>query len=215
MRFGLFVPQGWRLDLVGIDPAKRGGDARLHAARGGRAVGVGVGLRPLPHRSPADGRSDSRGVDVDGRTRCIDVAYPTRPDVYRHELPKPGVPRQVAATTDLITGGRVEMGIGGGWYEQEWRAYGYGFPSAGERLGRLDEGIQIMQQAWSTGSATLDGKYYQVDGALCRPLPLQEGGIPIWLPVAARRSHSRSRPSTRSTRTSTAPRPASRTSPRS
>ncbi len=38
-----------------------------------------------------------------------------------------------------------------------------------------------MQQAWSTGSATLDGKYYQVDGALCRPLPLQEGGIPIWV----------------------------------
>ena len=88
---------------------------------------------------------------------------------------------KVAATTDLISGGRVEMGIGGGWYEHEWRAYGYGFPSAGERLGRLNEGVQIMKQAWTTGSATLDGKHYQVDGAICRPLPLQEGGIPLWI----------------------------------
>src|SRR5262245_28230502 len=46
---------------------------------------------------------------------------------------------KIAATVDLISGGRAEMGIGGGWYEHEWRAYGYGFPSAGQRLGRLDE----------------------------------------------------------------------------
>jgi F420-dependent oxidoreductase-like protein len=88
---------------------------------------------------------------------------------------------KVAATADIISGGRVEMGIGGGWYEHEWRAYGYGFPSAGERLGRLDEGVQIMRQLWTTGSATLDGKYYQVDGAIGRPLPLQAGGIPLWI----------------------------------
>ena len=47
---------------------------------------------------------------------------------------------KVAATVDIISGGRTEMGIGAGWYEHEWRAYGYGFPSAGERLARLDEG---------------------------------------------------------------------------
>ncbi|MGW4248030.1 TIGR03560 family F420-dependent LLM class oxidoreductase, partial [Nocardia sp. NPDC004722] len=88
---------------------------------------------------------------------------------------------KVAATVDLISGGRVEMGIGGGWYEHEWRAYGYGFPSAGARLGRLDEGVQIFKQAWTTGKATLDGKHYQVDGAIVRPLPVQEGGIPLWI----------------------------------
>jgi alkanesulfonate monooxygenase SsuD/methylene tetrahydromethanopterin reductase-like flavin-dependent oxidoreductase (luciferase family) len=73
------------------------------------------------------------------------------------------------------------MGIGGGWYEHEWRAYGYGFPTAGERLGMLDEGVQIMHQLWTTGTATLDGKHYQVNGAICRPLPLQDGGIPLWI----------------------------------
>ena len=70
---------------------------------------------------------------------------------------------------------------GAGWYEQEWRAYGYGFPPAPERLGMLDEGVQIMKQAWETGSATLDGKHYQVDGAIVQPRPLQEGGIPLWI----------------------------------
>ena len=45
----------------------------------------------------------------------------------------------------------------------------------------LDEGVQIMRQAWTEGRATLDGKHYQVDGAIVRPLPLQEGGIPLWI----------------------------------
>jgi F420-dependent oxidoreductase-like protein len=88
---------------------------------------------------------------------------------------------KVAATADIISGGRIEMGIGAGWYEHEWKAYGYGFPRAGERLARLDEGVQIMKQAWTAGRATLNGEHYQVDGAIVRPLPLQEGGIPIWI----------------------------------
>ncbi|GMA88355.1 hypothetical protein GCM10025868_36050 [Angustibacter aerolatus] len=54
-------------------------------------------------------------------------------------------------------------------------------PAGGERLAMLDEGVQIMRQAWETGTATLDGEHYQVDGAICRPLPLQEGGIPLWI----------------------------------
>ena len=88
---------------------------------------------------------------------------------------------KVAATVDVISGGRVEMGIGAGWYEHEWRAYGYGFPGAGERLGMLDEGVQIMRQLWTAGTATLAGRHYQVDGAIGRPLPLQDGGIPLWI----------------------------------
>jgi alkanesulfonate monooxygenase SsuD/methylene tetrahydromethanopterin reductase-like flavin-dependent oxidoreductase (luciferase family) len=88
---------------------------------------------------------------------------------------------KVAATCDIVSGGRVEMGIGAGWYEHEWRAYGYGFPPPPERLGMLDEGVQIMRQAWTKGVASLDGTHYQVDGAIVRPLPLQEGGIPLWI----------------------------------
>ena len=88
---------------------------------------------------------------------------------------------KVAATVDIISGGRVQMGIGGGWYEHEWRAYGYGFPSAGVRLARLDEGVQIMRDAWRDGAVSFDGKHYQVDGAIVAPKPLQDGGIPLWI----------------------------------
>ncbi len=88
---------------------------------------------------------------------------------------------KVAATADIISGGRIQMGIGGGWYEHEWRAYGYGFPSAGMRLGRLDEGVQIMRDAWRDGKVSFEGKHYQVDGAIVAPKPLQDNGIPLWI----------------------------------
>lgn len=88
---------------------------------------------------------------------------------------------KVAATADIISGGRIQMGIGGGWYEHEWRAYGYGFPSAGVRLGRLDEGVQVMRDAWRDGKVSFDGKHYQVDGAIVAPKPLQDNGIPLWI----------------------------------
>ncbi|BBC68115.1 hypothetical protein MMRN_50110 [Mycobacterium marinum] len=101
--------------------------------------------------------------------------------MHRDELPQSGISRQVAATADIISGGRIQMGIGGGWYEHEWRAYGYGFPSAGVRLGRLDEGVQIMRDAWRDGKVSFDGKHYQVDGAIVAPKPLQNNGIPLWV----------------------------------
>ena len=87
---------------------------------------------------------------------------------------------KVAATADIISGGRIQMGIGGGWYEHEWRAYGYGFPSAGVRLARLDEGVQIMRDAWRDGVVSLAGKHYQVEARLAAK-PLQDGGIPSWI----------------------------------
>jgi alkanesulfonate monooxygenase SsuD/methylene tetrahydromethanopterin reductase-like flavin-dependent oxidoreductase (luciferase family) len=101
--------------------------------------------------------------------------------VYRDELSQPGYLAKVAATADIISGGRVQMGIGGGWYEHEWKAYGYGFPSAGVRLARLDEGVQIMRDAWRDGRVTFAGKHYQVDGAIVAPKPLQDGGPPMWI----------------------------------
>ena len=87
---------------------------------------------------------------------------------------------KIAATVDAISGGRVEMGIGAGWYEHEWRAYGFGFPSGGQRLAMLDEGVQIMLEAWSDGVVTFEGEHYRVDGAIVRPRPLQDT-IPMWI----------------------------------
>jgi F420-dependent oxidoreductase-like protein len=182
MRFGLFVPQGWRLDLAGIDP-KDQWTTMLDVARAAEdgpfeSIWVYDHFHTVP--KPTDEATHeawSLMAALGAATNRVRLGQMCTCMGYRN----PAYLAKVAATIDVISGGRVEMGIGGGWYEHEWRAYGYGFPRAGERLGQLDEGVQIMRQLWTTGTATLDGKHYQVDGAISRPLPLQDGGIPLWI----------------------------------
>ncbi|BDZ55270.1 hypothetical protein GCM10025870_23430 [Agromyces marinus] len=96
-------------------------------------------------------------------------------------VPQPRLPREGRGHRRRRLGGRLEMGIGAGWYEHEWRAYGYGFPHAPERLRMLREGVEIMHQAWTTGTASLDGEFFRVEGAIVQPQPLQAGGIPMWV----------------------------------
>jgi len=182
MRFGLFVPQGWRLDLTGIDPSAHW-STMLEVARAAEAgpfesiwVYDHFHTVPVP-TDEATHEAWSLMAAFAAATSRVRLGQMCTCMGYRN----PAYLAKVAATIDVISGGRVEMGIGGGWYEHEWRAYGYGFPTAGERLAQLDEGVQIMRQLWTTGTATLAGTHYQVDGAICRPLPLQEGGVPLWI----------------------------------
>ena len=175
MRFGVFVPQGWRMDLVGIEPARQWevmlGLAR-HADEGDAFESIWVydHFHTVPEPSgEATHEAWSLMAAYAAATSRVRLGQMCTCMAYRN----PAYLAKVAATIDVISGGRVEMGIGAGWYEHEWRAYGYGFPKAGDRLGALREGVQIFRDLWTTGSATLDGRYYQVDGALCHPQPLQ------------------------------------------
>ncbi|MCL2514507.1 MAG: LLM class F420-dependent oxidoreductase [Microbacteriaceae bacterium] len=183
MRFGMFVPQGWRHDLVNIDPAKHwevmNGIAQ-HADSNElwESVWVYDHFHTVP--IPSDQATHEAWSLISGfaaSTKRVRLGQMCTCMSYRN----PAYLAKAATTADIISGGRVEMGIGGGWYEHEWRAYGYGFPGIGERLGRLREGVEIMKQAWTTGTATLDGKHYQVDNALFYPQPLQKPGIPFWI----------------------------------
>jgi F420-dependent oxidoreductase-like protein len=183
MRFGMFVPQGWRHDLVGIEPAEHWeamrGLAEFADAGPWESIWVYDHFHTVPVPSDTEATHEAWTLmsAYAATTSRVRLGQMCTCMSYRN----PAYLAKVAATVDVISGGRVEMGIGGGWYEHEWRAYGYGFPPVAERLARLREGVDIMQQAWTTGSATLDGEHYQVDGAIVRPLPLQEGGIPIWV----------------------------------
>lgn len=181
MRFGLFIPQGWRLDLTGIDPVDQWSVMSSLAATaedtGWDSIWVYDHFHTVPQ--PTDQATHEAWTLVSAfaaTTARVQIGQMCTAMSYRN----PMYLAKVAATADLISGGRVQMGIGGGWYEHEWRAYGYGFPSAGVRLARLDEGVQIMKQAWETGQATLDGKHYQVDNAICAPQPAA-GRIPLWI----------------------------------
>jgi F420-dependent oxidoreductase-like protein len=182
MRFGLFIPQGWRHDLVDIEPkdqwAVMNGLAQAADAGPWESLWVYDHFHTVPvPTEEATHEAWTLMAAFAASTSRIRLGQMCTCMSYRN----PAYLAKVAATVDIISGGRTEMGIGGGWYEHEWRAYGYGFPEVRERLGRLREGVEIMRQAWATGTATLDGEYYQVDGAIVRPLPLQEGGIPLWV----------------------------------
>ena len=183
MRFGLFIPQGWRLDLVGIEPGNQWPvmrDLAAYVDRGGVWDSLWVydhfHTVPVP-TAEATHEAWSLMSAYAATTSRIKLGQMCTAMSYRN----PVYLAKVAATADHISGGRIQMGIGGGWYEHEWRAYGYGFPSAGVRLARLDEGVQIMRDAWRDGVVTFNGKHYQADGAIVAPKPLQQEGIPLWI----------------------------------
>lgn len=81
----------------------------------------------------------------------------------------PALTAKMAATIQFFTGGRFICGIGAGWKEDEYRAYGYPFPPARERIAELDEAVQIMKALWAGGPATFHGAHYQIEDAQCLP----------------------------------------------
>ena len=98
--------------------------------------------------------------------------------IYRY----PSLLAKVAATLDVLSNGRLFMGIGAAWNEQESLAYGIGYPSNQERLLRLEEAIQIIRKMWTEEpSASFNGKYYQIHNAYCNPKPIQKPAPPILL----------------------------------
>jgi F420-dependent oxidoreductase-like protein len=182
MRFGLFIPQGWRLDLVGIEPGNHWSVMRDLAAYADGSAWDSLWVYDHFHTVPmptgeATHEAWSLMSAYAATTARIKLGQMCTAMSYRN----PVYLAKVAATADIISGGRIQMGIGGGWYEDEWRAYGYGFPSARVRLARLDEGVQIMRGAWRDGEVSFSGKEYQVDGAIVQPKPLQDNGIPLWI----------------------------------
>lgn len=89
----------------------------------------------------------------------------------------PALTAKMGATLHWLTGGRFIMGIGAGWREDEYRAYGYPYPRAGVRIGQLEDTIQIMRALWTQSPATYQGHYYSIENAYCEPRP--DPPIPI------------------------------------
>jgi F420-dependent oxidoreductase-like protein len=103
------------------------------------------------------------------------------PMVSAQSYRNPALLANIAASIDHISGGRLCFGIGAGWKEVEYRAYGYPFPRPAVRIRQLEETIQIAKRMWIEKRATFKGRHYGVDGALCYPHPVQESGIPVWV----------------------------------
>lgn len=91
----------------------------------------------------------------------------------------PALLAKMASTVDVLSHGRLELGIGAGWYEHEYRAYSYDYPDAPTRLRQLREAVQVILKMWTEEEAVFEGRYYQVRGAINQPKGVQKPHIPL------------------------------------
>jgi F420-dependent oxidoreductase-like protein len=107
------------------------------------------------------------------RVRCGSLVYSAG---YRH----PAVLANAIATIDQLSGGRVTLGLGGGWLQQEYEEYGIEFGTAGERLRKMEESIQCVRGLLTQDVTDFEGRWFTLSGARCEPKPVQER-LPIWV----------------------------------
>ena len=108
-------------------------------------------------------------------TRRIRVGCQVTGMIYRH----PAVLANMAATVDVISGGRLELGVGAGWNQQECDAYGITLPPLKERFDRFDEGVEAMVGLLGQSVTTFTGRYVQLTEARCEPKPVQQPHPPL------------------------------------
>ena len=114
---------------------------------------------------------------VAGFTSKIRLGTLVTGNVYRH----PSVLAKVGATLDVLSKGRLFMGIGAAWNEEESRAYGIPFPSTKERFRRLEEAVQIIRLMWTEEKANFNGQFYKIQDAYCNPKPIQKPHPPVMI----------------------------------
>ena len=112
-------------------------------------------------------------------TERIRLGTMVSPVTFRH----PSVLAKSVATVDHISGGRVELAMGAGWFEREHEAFGFAFPSDGERMDVLTEQVEIVHRLWdrSEDAVTFEGAHYRLDAVRSLPFPLQEPHPPLIL----------------------------------
>jgi len=181
MKFGLFVPQGWRMDLVGISEPVEAYETMTRVALEAEAQGYdSVWLFdhfhtvPIPTQevtfecwtSTAALARDTKRVRIGQMVTC---------NGYRN----PALLAKMASTVDVLSHGRLDFGIGAGWHEQEFQAYGYAYPDGPTRLRQLRDAVQIILKMWTDNEAVFEGKYYQVHGAINQPKGVQKPHMPL------------------------------------
>jgi F420-dependent oxidoreductase-like protein len=180
MQVGLMVPQGWKGEFDGWDPAAawaRSIDLALDAERlGFESLWVFDHFTTVPQ--PTD------EITFESFTMLGAMAQATRRARIGHMVictgfRNPALTAKMASTLDVISGGRFELGIGAGWKEDEWIAYGYGFPETAERLAIFGDHLEIITRMLAPGRATYHGQRASVSGAINVPKGLQQPRMPI------------------------------------
>jgi len=183
VRFGVFVPQGWRLDLTEIKDPVAQYEAMTAVGRDAEKAGFdSIWVYDHFHTVPTPEMettfecwSITAGLARD--TQSIKIGQMVTCNGYRN----PALLAKIASTIDVMSAGRLLCGLGAGWYEHEWRAYGYGFPDVSERMRAFREAVEIVVKMWTEERPTYAGKFYTIDGPINEPKGIQRPHIPLWL----------------------------------
>lgn len=183
IQFGTFVPQGWRMDLVEIDDPIQQYETMTAVGKAAEAAGYdSIWVYDHFHTVPTpeiettfEAWTITAGLARD--TSRIKIGQMVTCNGYRN----PALLAKIASTIDVMSHGRLLCGLGAGWYEHEWRAYGYGFPDIPDRMRAFREACEIVTHMWTDEKATFKGKYYSIDGAINEPKGVQQPRIPLWL----------------------------------
>ncbi|MBO0784109.1 MAG: LLM class F420-dependent oxidoreductase [Ktedonobacteraceae bacterium] len=181
LQFGILLPQGWTMDLAQIKDPAQAYETMTQIAQTAEEVGFTSAwlvdhFHTIPHPSQEvtfECWTSTAALARD--TKTIRIGQMVTCNSYRH----PALLAKMASTVDILSHGRLSVGIGAGWYEHEYHAYGYTYPDAPQRLRQLREAVQVIHKMWSDEEAYFEGKYYQVHGAINQPKGVQLPHIPL------------------------------------
>ncbi len=180
MRVGVIVPQGWTGEYAGwsaVDAWNR----TVAIARQAEALGFDS-LWAFDHFHTTPEPTDE--LTFESFTMLAALAALTERPQIGHIVAcagfrNPALTAKMASTIDVISGGRAVLGIGAGWKQEEWEAYGYRFPATGERLDMLHDQLEIITRMFGSERAEYAGQHASVAGAVNQPRGVQIPGIPI------------------------------------
>src|SRR2546423_4763704 len=181
MKCGVIAPQGWRMDLVGIKDPVEAYETMTGVAQTAEELGYdSVWLFDHFHTVPVPTQEKTFECWVSTAalardTKRVRIGQIVTCNGYRN----PALLAKMASTVDVLSHGRLDFGIGAGWYEHEYRAYGYPYPDGPQRLRMLREALQVILAMWAQEEATFEGTYYQGRGAINQTKGVHKPHIPI------------------------------------
>lgn len=181
LKFGIMLPQGWTMELAHMKDPVEAYETITQVAQvadevGFAALWLGDHFHTFPQTSQAmvfECWTTAAAIARD--TSCIRIGQLVTCNGYRN----PALLAKMASTLDVISHGRLDLGIGAGIAEHEYRAYGYDYPETPERLRQLREAVQVILAMWTQEEAVFEGTYYQVRGAINQPKGVQKPHIPL------------------------------------
>jgi F420-dependent oxidoreductase-like protein len=182
--FGVFVPQGWKMDLVGIEDPHEQYEAMTRVAKAADATGAydSIWVYDHFHTTPEptmntvfEAWTSSAGLARD--TRNVKIGQMVTCNGYRN----PALLAKMASTVDVMSNGRLLCGIGAGWYDHEWLAYGYGFPEVPVRMRMFKEACEIIHRMFTEDRPAFEGEFYSIDRPINEPRGASKPHPPLWI----------------------------------